>query len=361
MPATTRASIVRGRLRRARFVRRPTLSNPYDPLGLFGDGPPAWIINKGKLGQRPSSSAAEAMRQRDATTFKLRWHAKHAALLAGKETTTSLATSALADKLDTCAPPKRPCLSGACPSCIRAQQRWQVRDTMLVLRRLLRDPNYRPQVLSLVPECGQIPVGSLNAFDIDRFLNSVRDALAACGIDHYKLGLDVSLNERAGLASTGFWQLHMWGFFHEPKRRWREQLKALLNPNGGATRPVKVKKPDSLEAAAAYGVKDTFVRRVSYRKANLNREDRGECGNTRGRILRGDAWVELQLFLDRIGLQRRLCCRRAIYRLRRCTAGTALDLGAANDWLRVRVTTPNVGDEDNRSSRRSCRRWNPTL
>ena len=48
------------------------------------------------------------------------------------------------------------------------------------------------------------------------------------------------------------------------------------------------------------------MRRVSYRKANLNREDRGECWNTRGRILRGDAWVELMLFLDRIGLQRRI-------------------------------------------------------
>ena len=70
--------------------------------------------------------------------------------------------------------------------------------------------------------------------------------------------------------------------------------------------PVQVKKPNSLEAAAAYGVKDTFVRRVEYRKANLNREDRGECWNTRDRILRGDAWVELMLFLDRIGLERRL-------------------------------------------------------
>jgi hypothetical protein len=29
----------------------------------------------------------------------------------------------------------------------------------------------------------------------------------------------------------------------EPRRPWREQLKAHLNPNGGATRPVKVVKP----------------------------------------------------------------------------------------------------------------------
>jgi hypothetical protein len=284
-------------------LRRPVFPNPDDPLGLFGDGPPYWTINEGKLGERESPSSREAMKQRDATAFRLRWHGNHGANNLANQTATSLAALALADKLDACAPPKRPCLSGACPTDIRAQQRWFVRDTGCVLRPRVRNPSYRPQVLSLVPEFGRIPVGSLNTFEIDSFYDSIRDALKACGIEHFKLGLDVSLNQCGGLASPGFWQLQLWGFFHEPKTRWREQLKALLNPNGGVTRPVKVVKPDSLEAAAAYGVKATFVRRVSYRKANLHRED---CWNTRGRILRGDAWVELMLFLDRIGLQRRI-------------------------------------------------------
>jgi len=283
--------------------RRLVVLNTHDPLGLFSDGPPWWTINKGKPGQRPSSSAGEAMKQRDATVFKLRWHANHAALLAGNQTPTSLAASALADKRDACAPPKRPCLSGACPMCMRAQQRWLVMDTLLALGRVVRDTGYRPQVLSLVPEFGRIAAGSLNAFDIDKFLDSVRDALKACGIQHFKLGLDISLNQRARVASPVVWQLQLWGFFDKPKRRWRTQLNVLLNPNGGVTRPVKVVDPDSLEAAAAYALKSTFVRRVSYRKANLHRED---CWNTRGRILRGDPWVELMLFLDRIGLQRRI-------------------------------------------------------
>ena len=162
-----------GRLRHP-LRRRPVVPNPDDPLGLFGDGPPTWIINKGKLGQRPSSSAAEAMRQREATAFKLRWHAKRVALLAGNPTATSFAASALADKLDACAPPQRPCLSGACPVCVRAQQRWLVRDTMRVLRPpVLR--GYRPQVLSLVPEFGRIPAGSLNKFDSDKFLDDIRE------------------------------------------------------------------------------------------------------------------------------------------------------------------------------------------
>ena len=64
-------------------VRRPTLPNPDDPLGLFGDGPPTWTINKGKLGERPSSSAREAIKQRDATALKLLWHANHVALSTG--------------------------------------------------------------------------------------------------------------------------------------------------------------------------------------------------------------------------------------------------------------------------------------
>jgi hypothetical protein len=306
MPTTIRTSIVQGRLRRPLSLRRPALPKPDDPLGLFSDGPPWWTINKGKPGQRPSSSAGEAMKQRYATVFKLRWHANHAALLAGNQTPTSLAASALADKLDACAPPRNPCLSGACPMCMRAQQRWLVMDTLLALGRVVRDTGYRPQVLSLVPESGRIAAGSLNAFDIDKFLDSVRGALKACGIDHYKLGLDVSLNELGGLASRGLWQLQLWGIFHLPKRPWREQLKGLMNPNFRVTRPVKVVEPDSLEAAAAYGMKSNFVRRVSFRKANLDREDRGECWNTRGRHLRGDPWVELMLFVDRIGLQSRV-------------------------------------------------------
>jgi hypothetical protein len=306
MPTTTRPSKLRGRLKRPLLLQRPSLPNSNDPRGLFGDGPPWWTINKDKLGERPSSSAREAMQQRKATASKLRWHANHAALLAGNPTTTGLAALALADKLDACAPPSRPCLSGACPICMRGQQRWLVTDTLRALGRLVRDARYQPQVLSLVPEFGRAHAGSLDIFDIDKFLDSIRKALKASEIDHYKLGLDVSLNERAGVANRGFWQLQAWGFFHAPKRPWREQLKARLNPNGTVTRPVKVVEPDSLEAAAAYGMKDTFVRRVSYVKANLEREDRGECWNTRDRLLRGDAWVELMLFLERIGLQNRV-------------------------------------------------------
>jgi hypothetical protein len=307
MPATTRTSTASGQQ-----LRRLVVPNPDDQRELFGDGAPTWTINKGKPGERKSPSAHEAMKQREATALKLRWHGNHAANAAAYPTAKSEAALALAYKLDRCAPPHNPCLSGACPVCTRAQQRWLIMDTQQVLRPLL-GRGYQGLVLSLVPELGRIPAGSLDAYDIDAFRDSVREALKACGITYYKLALDVSLNQRAGVASHGFWQLQLWGFFHPPKRRWREELKAHLNPNGKVTRPVKVVKPDSPEAAAAYGLKNKFVRRLSYRKMNLDRQDRGVCWNTRDRLLRGDSWLELMLFLDRIGLQNRILLSRRTF------------------------------------------------
>ena len=150
---------------------------------------------------------------------------------------------------------------------------------------------------------GQILVGSLHACDVDKFRDSVRDALRACGIEHYKLGLDISLDQPTGVAGPRFWQLQLWGLFHEPKTPWQEHLKALVDPNGVVTNPVWAEERDYLEAAAAYGLKSRFVRRVGYWKTYLHRE---ACWNTRDRILRGEPWVELMLFLDRIGLERRL-------------------------------------------------------
>jgi hypothetical protein len=297
--STTRTAIAPGQ--RRRFVV-PKLD---DPLGLFGDGPPWWTISKGKAWQRPSSTARQAKRQREARAFKLRWHGNHVAMLAGNPTSRSIAALALADKLDRCAPPELPCLSGACPICIRALQRWFVAENVGVLKPLVQR-GYQAQALSLVPECGMTRVGSLSTCDIDKFRDAMRQALKACGIVHYKLGLDVSLDHVAGVASPKHWQLQLWGFFHEPKSGWQAHLTALVDPNNVMTRPVQVEKRDSLKATAAYGVKSTFDRRERYWKANLKRKDRGGCWNTRPRILRGEAWVELMLFLDHIGLQRRL-------------------------------------------------------
>jgi hypothetical protein len=168
-------------------LKRTRVEEPYRPLELFGDGPPTWTINAGKGGQRPSPSTRQAKRQRDAKAQRLSWHANHMASLAGNETATSKGAFALADKLDACAPPRRPCLSGACPICMRAQQRWFAEDAKRVMRSLMRDPRYSRHVPFLAPEFGRIRTGSLDAFEVDGFYDSIPDALTARGINNYKL------------------------------------------------------------------------------------------------------------------------------------------------------------------------------
>ena len=105
--------------------RRPPLRPFYNIPGLFGDGPPHWPV-KGKKQQRPSQTAMEAARQRDEYARKLQWH--------GKRNRDQTALD-LKSKLLSCDAPQYPCLSGACPICIRAQQRLLVIATTAVVIR----------------------------------------------------------------------------------------------------------------------------------------------------------------------------------------------------------------------------------
>ncbi len=96
----------------------------FDLRGLFDDRPPHWPVNKGKPWARPSQTALEAALQRDAHVYKLRWHGKR------DDYQPDLT---LANILAACNPPLYPCLCGACPICIRAQQRFSVTATNTVL------------------------------------------------------------------------------------------------------------------------------------------------------------------------------------------------------------------------------------
>jgi hypothetical protein len=189
---------------------------------------------------------------------------------------------------------------------MRAQQR------LLVVTSLTHLPGPHPlfggkrEAISMVPDFGRVPVGGLANFDITAFRRVSRDALLGAGVRQFLLGLDVSLNHEDGKREAAYWQMQWWGLFESPGGAWRKRLHPLVNSSKRVSRPVMVVKPDSAEAAAAYGLKDTFTRRVSYVKSNLSRSDRGACRNTNDRPLRDRPWVELMLFLARIGLQRRL-------------------------------------------------------
>jgi hypothetical protein len=101
--------------------------------------------------------------------------------------------------------------------------------------------------LSVLSGFGRISPARPRLSTLTPFVTHSRSA-----VKHYKLGIDISLNEHAWSAASEFSQLQLWGFFGEPKRLWRKQHKARLDPNATMTRLVEVVRPDSLEAAAAY-------------------------------------------------------------------------------------------------------------
>jgi hypothetical protein len=271
--------------------RPPILADKY-----FVDGPPQWKMRRATPNERPAPTLRQASTQRLGAVKKLRWHGKHHA---------APSVMALAAKLKTCRPDAT-CYNGACPICVRATQRWFVDTSIAARSDFSALGSGAAKVISLVPNFGRVPAGDLLQFDWAGFRDSCVSALNASGIDAFFLGVDVSLNHTDRNHNSAYWQFQLWGFFHEPPTPWRALLVAQVNADGSVSRPIKVIEPDNPLAAAAYAMKSTFVRRVSFVKANVDRDDRGQCWDTRDRLLRGQDWVELMLFLNRIGIDGRL-------------------------------------------------------
>jgi hypothetical protein len=272
-------------------IQRPPIAVDY-----YGNGYPHWTVLEGTPYARPAQTARQASLQRNAAVTRLRWHG-------GRDGNDE--ALALAEKLSSCVHGNR-CLSGACAMDGRAVQRWFVSASSSALPKLMTPAETAPKLLSLVPDFGRCRIGHLARFDMAAFRNSAAGALLASNITRYCFAVDASLNHDDGDVAHAYWQLQLWGFFREPNAPWRAELKARANASGVVPKPIKVITSRSPVAAAAYGFKSTFNRRVSFIKTNLERDDRGECRNTRGRLLRGSAWTELMMFLDRVGLERRL-------------------------------------------------------
>lgn len=228
----------------------PTSAPPLALNALFGDGPPHWIVNKGKEYEQPCQTLAQANSQRKAVMRKLRWHGKR---------NDNKEVLALRANLQSCKP-AHPCLNGACQICIRAQQR------LLVMTTLTHLPGPHPlfggkrKAILMVPDFGRVPIGGLADFDITAFRKTSHDTLLGAGVHQFLLGLDVSLNHEDGKPEDAYWQSQWWGFFDLPVGPWRERLKASVNASKQVHRPVMVVTRDFVEAAAAYGLKSEFKR-----------------------------------------------------------------------------------------------------
>jgi len=172
---------------------------------FFGDGPPRWIVNRGRPWERWCRSAEDSAGARSATLVKLRSHLP------------SLGTTrmrALIAKLTGCRAGHR-CLSGACPECQRAAQRWFVRAGMGIGSDLLRR-RIQPRFISIVPAFGRVPSGELDGSNVNELRSRTIATLRSVGIYRFRGALDVSLNHERDDRRSAYFQLHWWGLIGEP-------------------------------------------------------------------------------------------------------------------------------------------------
>jgi hypothetical protein len=257
----------------------------------YGDGPPQWVEAAGKRWERPCRTASDASELREQSVSLLRRH--------GKGHRTALA---LADRLDECAPRQR-CMSGACPECCRAHQRWFVAHA----GQLIQDASSDDQtfMVSIVPEFAQFLPRELGEVDIDLVTRKTLRLLKSAGVTVAVGATDFSINiDFRGC--TPYLQLQYTFFTSSKDGLSNRRLRRALSPTGNIKRPVRVTEFDGENAGLAYALKYEFVVRETYFQDTGSRVDGRSCRNTRNRPLRGQKWVAMMLLLDTIGLHGRL-------------------------------------------------------
>ena len=159
----------------------------------FGDGAPTW--NQGRAG-KPAKTSGEAEGERRQLVKVLRRHGKG-----------DKAALRLADKISACQSRRR-CLSGACPECMRATQRFSVATNADLLAR----SGVSTVAVSVVFRGAGIADGKLE-FEPElfgRISRRLRAALRKAGVRQAIGGFDVSANEHADQRFASHYRPHAW-------------------------------------------------------------------------------------------------------------------------------------------------------
>jgi hypothetical protein len=213
----------------------------------------------------------------------------------------------LADLLDECVPGNR-CMSGACPECSRAIQRWFVANVRRLIHAPDRHSSHEPAATSVV-----FPDSSVDPDDLDKLaVTNIRRRFtevvkAIGGTDWLVGGFDISLNDDTAKGLGICWQLQLYGVAKVHKRiSLSEGLRTHYLPCPRVRRPVQTKISDGSRSAISYGFKTDFVRRVTYWGAVGAKGKPRKCWRTRKVSLKPREHLELLLWLHKTGLAGRL-------------------------------------------------------
>jgi hypothetical protein len=168
----------------------------------------------------------------------------------------------LADILTQCTAGHR-CLSGACPECGWAVQRWFVER----LNGLAHADGHQLLSISLAFAEQRTREDRLHILHTTTMKKALSHILTkADGIVWLAGGIDLSLNDDSQKGSDIGWQPQLFAFVAtaNPKSL-SDPMRRRYPPSTQAPRPLHIKKCDGSANAFSYGLKTVFVRRIAYK------------------------------------------------------------------------------------------------
>jgi hypothetical protein len=208
--------------------------------------------------------------------------------------------SALGTVIANCAPRAR-CLSGCCPECGRALQRFFAAGCKKLLL-----PSHEYDAVSIVGRTHR-QLGSLDTLSTEKFQSHLSRALRKGHAGIAVGGIDFSFNEYPGTKQLSRWVPQFWLLIHNANRtRWENVLRKQYPTRVLVPRPIKIQSWDGNIAAAGYALKTNFIRRRTIQTERYARGKYRPCQNTTNDRLRAIERVELYRYLHAIGLEARI-------------------------------------------------------
>jgi hypothetical protein len=203
---------------------------------------------------------------------------------------------------------RRRCMSGACPECGRAFQRWFVsRVLALAGNAETKDLNST----SIVFSNHRTAENHLTALDTTSMKRSFSETIKnADGLQWMAGGIDLSLNDDRQKKQGIAWQPQFYGLADvNDVEALSSLLRGTFSPTKIAPKPVQIKECDGSTKVISYAFKTDFVRRIAYRTEVGPPERRRKCWHTRKVSLRASEHVQAMLWMHKTGLAGRLFLR----------------------------------------------------
>ena len=267
----------------------PLIAKIFTNEDYYGDGPPTWP---------GAPTSTDAKRARRSYIKRLRRFARQFP-----------EAKNLADVLAPCKRRRR-CMSGACPECGRAFQRWFVSQVVELAGNVDTEDLNSISIVFLNHRTAEDQLTGLDTGGMKRSISeTIKDA---DGLEWIAGGIDLKPERRRQKKQGIAWQPQLYG---NCRRNRRSRLcptccASTYSPNKISARPVQIKAMRRLgETAISYALKTDFVRRIAYRTEIGPPENRRKCWHTRKVSLRAGEHVQAMLWMHKIGLAGRLFLR----------------------------------------------------